>query len=184
VQKANLLEVVKREALFLDRDGVINIDHGYVYEKEKFHFVDGIFEFVKSFYKRGFLIFVVTNQSGIVRGFYSEEEFQKISQYMSEEFRKRGVEISKIYHCPCHEDFSENCSCRKPSPEMILMAEKEFNIDLSKSLLVGDNKKDIEAGERAGISSNYLFSKEIKKNSFNSFKKIEENFMKGNLLEQ
>ncbi len=85
--------VDNKKALFLDRDGVINIDYGYVYKKENFHFVDGIFEFVKYFYDLEFLIFIITNQSGIARGYYSKKDFYNITQFMKEEFLKHGIQI-------------------------------------------------------------------------------------------
>jgi len=150
----------KKRALFLDRDGVINIDYGYVFEKDKFHFVDGIFDFIKEFQNRDFPIFIITNQSGIARGYYGENEFLEISKYMLKKFQENGIEITKIYHCPCHQDYSKICECRKPKPTMLLKAESEFNIDLKNSIFIGDNLTDIEAGNRAGIKFNYLFNLE------------------------
>jgi D-glycero-D-manno-heptose 1,7-bisphosphate phosphatase len=150
---------ITNKALFLDRDGVINIDHGYVYKIEDFEFVEGIFQFAKEFYSRGFQVFVVTNQSGIARGYYSEDDFRKISDFVESKFLQNGVKISKTYHCPCHPDYSEECECRKPKPTMLLQAKDEFGVDLSQSLFVGDNESDIEAGKRAGVSYNYLLSR-------------------------
>jgi len=144
-------------ALFLDRDGVINIDYGYVFKKEKFDFIDGIFKFVKYFFDKGFEIIIITNQSGIARQYYTESDFQNISKYMSDKFLENGIIISKIYHCSCHPDFSDNCECRKPKPNMILQAKSDFQLDLTSSILVGDSKTDIEAGQKAGIVQNYLF---------------------------
>lgn len=161
-----------KKALFLDRDGVINIDLGYVYREDDFHFTDGIFDFVKEFHNRGFHIFVVTNQSGIARGYYSEDQFLAITQFMKDEFLKNGISISKVYHCPCHPNFSSSCECRKPKPTMLLNAKNEFQIDLSQSLFVGDSLSDIEAGERAGVGKNFLLSEK----SFPTFKDIINNF--------
>lgn len=154
----------KKPALFLDRDGVINIDYGYVFQKEKFDFIDGIFEFVKYFFDKGFEIIIITNQSGIARKYYTESDFQNISKYMFDRFLDNGIKISKIYHCPCHPKFSDNCECRKPKPHMILQANSDFNLDLTSSILVGDSKTDIEAGQKAGIVQNYLF--QIESTSF------------------
>ena len=162
-----------KKALFLDRDGVINIDYGYVFEKHNFHFVDGIFDFVKEFYEKGFQIFVITNQSGIAREYYGEKQFLEISKYMLVEFQKNGVEITKIYHCPCHQNYSEICECRKPKPTMLLQAKLEFGIDLESSIFVGDNQTDMEAGKSAGIEKNYLFNPEKM-----SFKKILNSYFK------
>jgi D-glycero-D-manno-heptose 1,7-bisphosphate phosphatase len=149
------------KALFLDRDGVINIDYGYVYQIERFDFIDGIFDFVKFFQDRNYLIFIITNQSGIARGYYTENDFQIISQYLIDKFSEQNITINKIYHCPCHPDFSNECLCRKPLPKMILDAQKEFNVDLEKSLLVGDKISDIQAGQNSGIISNFLLSDEV-----------------------
>jgi D-glycero-D-manno-heptose 1,7-bisphosphate phosphatase len=149
------------KALFLDRDGVINVDYGYVYQIEKFDFVAGIFDFIKFFQDRNYLIFIITNQSGIARGYYTENDFQNISKYLIDKFSEQNITINKIYHCPCHPDFSNECLCRKPFPKMILDAQKEFNVDLEKSLLVGDKISDIQAGQNAGILNNFLLSDEV-----------------------
>jgi D-glycero-D-manno-heptose 1,7-bisphosphate phosphatase len=148
------------KALFLDRDGVINIDYGYVGKIENFKFREGIFELTKQFQDNGYKIFVVTNQSGIARGYYSEEDFHKLTEWMKEEFLKRGVEIKDVKFCPHYPDISGVCECRKPEPKMILDLASEYNIDLENSILIGDSKRDIEAGEKAGIKTNILVSKE------------------------
>ena len=140
---------LKTKAVFLDRDGVINIDHGYVYKIEDFEFVDGIFDELKSYKKEGYIFIVVTNQSGIGRGYYSEEDFLKLTDYMISEFEKEGIEIKKVYHCPHAPE--ENCECRKPKPAMLLKAKKEFGIDMKSSVMIGDKKSDMEAGESAGV---------------------------------
>jgi D-glycero-D-manno-heptose 1,7-bisphosphate phosphatase len=147
------------KALFLDRDGVINIDYGYVGKIENFKFREGIFELTKYFQDKGYKIFVVTNQSGIARGYYTEEEFLKLTKWMKEEFLKRGIEIKDVRFCPHHPDITGICECRKPSPKMILDLADEYNIDLKNSILIGDSKRDIEAGEKAGIAKNILVSK-------------------------
>lgn len=144
----------KIKALFLDRDGVINYDPGYVYRIEDFEFMPGIFEALAGFMMLGYEIFVVTNQSGIGRGYYSEDDFAKLSKYMIDEFKSYGVEIKKIYHCP-HTP-SDDCNCRKPKPGMILQALNEHNIDPQASLIIGDKPSDLEAARKAGVKSGYL----------------------------
>jgi len=148
------------KALFLDRDGVINIDYGYVGKIENFKFRDGIFELTKYFSDNGYQIFVVTNQSGIARGYYTEEDFYKLTTWMKGEFLKRGIEIKDVKFCPHHPDISGVCECRKPEPKMILDLASEYDIDLENSILIGDSKRDIEAGQKAGIKKNILVSKE------------------------
>ncbi len=146
-----------KKALFLDRDGVINVELNYLYKKEDFKFIDGIFELCRYYQDLGYLIVVVTNQSGIARNYYDEADFEKLTIWMVNEFAKEGIEIAKVYHCPHHPDISGECNCRKPQPGMILQAQKEFDIDLKSSILVGDKERDIEAAIEAGICENYLF---------------------------
>lgn len=150
----------KIKALFLDRDGVINKDLGYVYRIEDFEFMPGIFEALAGFMMLGYEIFVVTNQSGIGRGYYSEDDFAKLSKYMIDEFKSYGIEIKKIYHCP-HTP-SDDCNCRKPKPGMILQALDEFNISLKDSLMIGDKPSDLESAQRAGVERGYLIGDEFK----------------------
>ncbi|MDD2449666.1 MAG: D-glycero-beta-D-manno-heptose 1,7-bisphosphate 7-phosphatase [Sulfurimonas sp.] len=145
------------KALFLDRDGVINVEKDYLYKIEDFEFIDGIFELCKYYERLGFIIVVVTNQSGIARGFYSEDEFEILTSWMKDKFLQQGILISKVYHCPHHPKISGACSCRKPNPGMLLDASKDLNIDLSKSIIIGDKERDIEAGLAAGLNCTYLF---------------------------
>ena len=151
----------KKPTLFLDRDGVINIEKNYLHKKEDFEFIDGIFELCQFYQDKGYLIVVVTNQSGIARGYYSESDFAKLSSWMIDAFSSKGIKISHVYHCPHHPDISGECECRKPHPGMLLKAAKEFNIDLSKSLLVGDSERDVVAAHRAGVQETYLFSADL-----------------------
>lgn len=149
-----------RKALFLDRDGVINIEKDYLYKIEDFQFMDGIFELCKYYKNLDFLIFVVTNQSGIARKYYSEEDFTLLTNWMVEEFLKNGIEIEEVYHCPHHPIISGTCSCRKPNSGMLLEAQLQYNIDLTKSIIIGDKERDIEAGINAGIRESYLLDED------------------------
>ena len=153
------------KAVFLDRDGVINVDHGYVYRKEDFEFVDGIFELCRYFQEQGYLLIVVTNQSGIARGMYTEEQFQELTRWMVEQFREQGVEITKVYHCPHHPDFGPEktraCECRKPKPGMILEAITDFELDPGKSIIIGDKTSDTMAGRAARIRQLFLVGEEV-----------------------
>lgn len=152
----------KRRALFLDRDGVINIDHGYVYEPERFDFVEGIFTACRSAIECGYHIFVITNQAGIGRGYYTEQQFHEVSDWMRRQFLDRGVELAGIYFCPFHPEhgvgeYKQESSFRKPGPGMILQAACEHDLDLAASILVGDKETDIEAGVAAGVGLNILY---------------------------
>jgi len=147
-------------ALFLDRDGVINIEKNYLHKKEDFEFIDGIFDLCQFYKAKGFHIVVVTNQSGIARGYYSEMDFSNLTFWMIREFAKRGIEIDQVYHCPHHPDISGECECRKPKAGMLLQAQKDLHIDMENSLLVGDSERDIEAAHKAGVQETYLFTPE------------------------
>lgn len=144
------------KALFLDRDGVINTEKNYVYKIEDFQFIDGIFDTCQIFQNKGYIIVIITNQAGIARGLYSEDDYSKLTNWMIEQFQKQGIKIAGVYHCPHHPEFSAECNCRKPYPGMILQAQQELEIDLSQSILVGDKISDIQAGIAAGIPKNYL----------------------------
>jgi len=149
------------KALFLDRDGIINVDHGYVYKKEEFEFVEDIFTVCLDAQNKGYEIFVITNQSGIARGKYTVDQFEQLSLWMVEKFKSKGVVISDVYHCPHHPDkglgkYLKSCDCRKPEPGMLLLAEKEHNIDLDNSAFIGDKVSDIKAAERAGIENRII----------------------------
>jgi D-glycero-D-manno-heptose 1,7-bisphosphate phosphatase len=139
------------KALFLDRDGVINVDKGYIYLHEQFEFVPGIFDLCRKYAAEGYLILIITNQAGIAKGIYSGEDFQKLTSWMVKQFSEEGIIITKVYHCPHHPDISGYCKCRKPEPGMILQAIKDFDLDISKCVLIGDKETDIEAGRKAGI---------------------------------
>jgi len=138
-----------KKAIFLDRDGIINVDYAYVHKKENFEFVEGIFETLKYFLSLDYLLLMVTNQSGIGRGYYSEDDFEKLTSWMLDEFTCKGIKITKIYHCP-HSP-QEMCKCRKPEIGMFESAKKEFDIDMQNSWMIGDKPSDIEAGNNAGI---------------------------------
>lgn len=152
----------RRPALFLDRDGVINIDHAYVYKPENFVFIDGIFELCRTAKRHGYLIFVVTNQAGIGRGYYTEQDFLKLTEWMREVFKGQGVVIDKVYFCPSHPEhgigkYKVDSHYRKPGPGMILQAAEEFGVDLARSVVVGDKETDIQAGVTAGAGCNLLY---------------------------
>jgi len=154
---------LSRVALFLDRDGVINVEKNYLHKIEDFEFIEGIFELCKKYEALGYAIVIVTNQSGIAREYYSEEDFEVLSTWMQERFKSEGINVTAIYHCPHHPDISGTCSCRKPEPGMILDAAQKYDLDLKNSLLVGDSERDITAAHRAGIPETYLFSEEATK---------------------
>ena len=134
------------------------IEKNYLHKREDFEFIDGIFDLCSYYQNQNHLIIVVTNQSGIARGYYSEEDFADLTFWMVGAFAERGVEISHVYHCPHHPDISGKCECRKPKAGMLLKAAKEHHIDLENSILVGDSERDITAAHAAGLKQTYLFT--------------------------
>lgn len=153
---------MSRPALFLDRDGVINVDHGYVSRPEDFDFIEGIFDVVLAANRAGYLVIVVTNQAGIGRGYYTEEDFHQITDWMRKQFALRGAHIEAVYFCPYHPEhgvgeYRQDSNCRKPAPGMLLQAAREHDIDLTHSVIVGDKPSDIRAGQRAGVGTLLFF---------------------------
>lgn len=145
-----------RPALFLDRDGVINVEKNYVHRIEDFEFMPGIFELCAAARERGLALVVVTNQAGIARGYYSEADYQRLTAWMLAEFRARGIALDAVYHCPYHPtagigDYRRESFDRKPNPGMLLKARDALGLDLPGSLLIGDKTSDLEAGRAAGV---------------------------------
>ena len=152
-------------ALFLDRDGVINVDTGYVHRPEDCVFVSGIFELVRRANAAGMLVFVVTNQAGIGRGYYDEAQFQAFTAWMLQRFEEQGARIARVYHCPHHPssglgDYLLACKCRKPAPGMLLAARDAYGLDMGRSAMVGDTAKDMQAAAAAGIEQRWFFRHE------------------------
>ncbi len=140
-----------RKALFLDRDGIINIDHGYVSTIDDFEFSEGIFGFLEYFRDAGYLLFIVTNQSGIGRGYYKESDFHKLTEWMISEFEREHITIEKVFYCPHTPDAM--CHCRKPDTGMILQALSEYPLDLKHSWMIGDKSSDIALANNSGIGN-------------------------------
>lgn len=150
---------MKRPALFLDRDGVINVDYGHVHRIEQFDFVPGIFDLVRAANRANWFVVVVTNQAGIAKGFYSEVDFAELTEWMLARFEMSGARIDRVYHCPHHPDFSGNgnpCGCRKPSPGMLLQAIEDLPIAVDQSAIIGDKDSDLAAAEAAGVNARFL----------------------------
>lgn len=146
-----------RRCAFFDRDGVINRDYGYVYKKEEFVFNDGIFELLEFLKSHGFLLIVVTNQSGIARGYYTQQDLEVLHTFMQECLKERlGFGFDKIYFCP-HAP-QEQCTCRKPQSGMITRACKDFAIDLAHSVLIGDKITDMQCAQNAGVAGKFLLN--------------------------
>lgn len=153
---------MKNKAVFLDRDGTLNVDVSYLYKIEDLRWIDGAKEALAYLAGKGYKLFVVTNQSGIARGYYTLEQMNLLHDHMQQEIAACGAHIEKFYYCPHHKDgcvaeYSTDCGCRKPKPGMLLQAMQEYDIDRERSFLIGDSKRDVEAAENAGIKG-YLFN--------------------------
>jgi D-glycero-D-manno-heptose 1,7-bisphosphate phosphatase len=151
-----------RPALFLDRDGVINVDRNYVYSVGDFDWIEGAAETIKTFNTRGWWVFVVTNQSGIARGYYTEEQMEALHVWLHHELASRGARIDRIYHCPFHEDgtierYRKDSYDRKPKPGMLIRAMTDFPVIKEQSFLIGDKPADLEAAKAAGVRG-FLFT--------------------------
>lgn len=147
--------------MFLDRDGVINVDHGYVHDSEHFEFLDGIFEVACAARAGGYKLIVITNQSGIGRGYYTEPQFHQLTVWMCNKFLNAGSPIEKVYFSPFHPTaglgaYKKDDVSRKPRPGMIHQAQREMNLNLGSSILIGDKASDIQAGIAAGVGLNIL----------------------------
>ena len=159
-----------RKAAFLDRDGVINLDRAYVHQWDEFEFVPGAVDAMRRLREAGYALVVVTNQSGLARGMYTEAQFQELTRHMRAALAEAGAEVEAVYHCPHHPkgsvpELAVDCDCRKPEPGMILRAAKELNLSLADSFLVGDKPSDIEAARAAGLGRAYIVQSDNEESS-------------------
>lgn len=143
-------------ALFLDRDGVINHDSGYTSDVENFQFIDGIFDVCRAAKELGYLLIVVTNQAGIGRGYYSEQDFNILTKWMCKQFEAEDAPIDDVFYCPYHPehgvgDYKKDSFDRKPNPGMLLRAAEKYGLDLNRSIMIGDKDTDMQAANKAGV---------------------------------
>jgi D-glycero-D-manno-heptose 1,7-bisphosphate phosphatase len=171
----------KNKAVFLDRDGVINIDHVHVGTIERFDFNEGIFKLLKRLQDNGYELIIVTNQAGISKGFFTLEQYEELTEHMLNRLKENGIEIRKVYHCPHKHE--EKCKCRKPSPKFFLEAIKEFELDEERCIIVGDKDTDVlmgKGGPCKKILLNSRYSKDL------DFKELKDKFniLKANNLKE
>lgn len=145
------------KALLLDRDGVINVNHGYVHRAVDTEWVAGIFELCRAAYDAGFDLYVVTNQAGIARGYYDESQFAEYTRWLHARFEAEGAPVVATYYCPHHPEYGlgayhVECDCRKPGTGMLRQAIEDFGFDPARSVMVGDSLSDMQAGGAAGIN--------------------------------
>lgn len=153
---------MKDKAVFLDRDGVLNVDVAYLYRIEDLQWVEGAKEALAYLAKQGYKLFVVTNQSGIARGYYTVSDMQALHEHMQQELQLLQVKIEKFFYCPHYQDgkvaeFACECSCRKPKPGMLLQAFAEYELNKAACFMIGDKDSDLEAAAGAGIKG-YKFT--------------------------
>lgn len=154
----NRTDSAGRPAVFLDRDGTINVEKNYLHRIEDFQFIEGAPEAIKELNRAGYLVLVVTNQSGVARGYFSLEEVDSLHRHLAQRLAAAGAHVDGFYVCPHHPTAGQGelrsvCSCRKGEPGMLLEAAREHGIDLARSYMIGDKEADVEAGERAGCIS-------------------------------
>lgn len=135
------------KAAFLDRDGTINVDYGYVYQYEKFDYIDGVVETLKKLHEMGYLLIIITNQSGVARGYYTEEDVHVLHEKVCQDLAAQGIPIKKVYYCP----HLSGCSCRKPKTGLFYKAAREHHIDMSKSIAIGDKLRDLTICEQEPV---------------------------------
>lgn len=155
-----------QKAVFFDRDGVINRDYGYVGTLERFEFLPGVAEALAELKKLGYITVLVTNQSGIARGLYTVDDFDTVTEFMQGQLDLVGAKFDGVYFCPHHPnatvaEFRCDCTCRKPKPEMFLWAQKEFDIDMEHSIMVGDHATDLQAAQAANVKTLVLVGEHI-----------------------
>ncbi|MFD1255420.1 D-glycero-alpha-D-manno-heptose-1,7-bisphosphate 7-phosphatase [Mucilaginibacter terrae] len=144
---------VKNKAVFLDRDGVLNKELGdYVCRLEDFKVLEHNFAALKELQKRGYLLIVATNQGGLDKGWYTEEQLAEMHQHLKNTYAAHGVTFTDIYYCPHHPLFTGACECRKPKPGLLLRGIKEYDLEPSLSYFIGDRERDVEAGQAAGVT--------------------------------
>jgi D-glycero-D-manno-heptose 1,7-bisphosphate phosphatase len=153
--------MTQSRALFLDRDGVINHDSGYTHTVAAFQFIDGIFDVARLARSLDFALVVVTNQAGIGRGLYTEDDFHALTAWMKDRFTAEGAALTGVYFCPDHPEgkppYNRVSDMRKPGPGMLLAAARDHDLDLGTSIMVGDKEIDMLAGRRAGVATTVLF---------------------------
>ena len=150
-----------RKTLFLDRDGIINVDVHYLHRIEDMRFIQGAIKALKVAVEAGYQLIVITNQSGVARGYYTEDDVQTLHRYMGEQLAATGAPITAFYYCPHHEKgvvpaYTKSCECRKPRPGLVLQAVREHQVDVAHSFMIGDKPSDVATAEAAGMDG-YLF---------------------------
>lgn len=144
---------MSRPAIFLDRDGTVNVEKRYLYQVEDWEWIPGAIEAIREFNRAGFAVVVVSNQAGIAYGIYTEKEVDLLHATIAAELHNHGAWIDAFYYCPHHPQSGSTCDCRKPNPGMLFRAQRELDLDLARSYMIGDKLIDVDAGRAAGVRS-------------------------------
>jgi len=153
-------------AIFLDRDGTINIEKNYLYQIKQFEYIDGAIEALQLFARMGFMLVIITNQSGIARGYYTDQDFGQLSRWMLEDLSSKGIKIQKIYYCPHYQkgnipQYAVPCNCRKPGTGLFWQAEKDLEIDMENSYAIGDKPRDLAICTESGVQGILLDGRDL-----------------------
>lgn len=174
---------MKMRTVFLDRDGTINVEKNYLFRKEDFEFIDSVPQAIARLKQNGYQVIVVSNQAGVARGYYTEEDVQKLHYYINEELRKWNAFIDAFYYCPHHPEagigkYKVECQCRKPQIGLFQKACKDFSVDKNHSWMIGDNRGDIEAGKQFGLSTIMVrtgYGAELEQKGYRAYDYISDN---------
>ena len=152
----------KRKAVFLDRDGTINIEKNYLYKIEDFEYIPGVIDALRQLCSMGYALIIISNQSGIARGYYTENDYEHLDSWVKEDLRQKGIDITASYYCPHHPEaiipkYRIKCECRKPGTKLFWDAQKEYDIDMNVSFAVGDRMRDLAICKESGVKG-ILFS--------------------------
>lgn len=144
------------KAVFFDRDGTLNVDKDYLYKKEEFEWMDGAVEAIRFANENGYKVIVITNQSGVARGYFKESDVNALHDWMNEQLKEYGAHIDAFYYCPHHPEavvpeYRKKCECRKPGPKLVEDACRDFDIDKKASVMIGDADRDVQCAEKAGV---------------------------------
>lgn len=159
----------KNKAIFLDRDGVINFERGYTHRLEDFVILPDVIEVLQLLQKNGYLLIVVSNQSGIAKGLYEQTDTELLHKHLVEVFKQNNIKLSEIYYCMHHSDIGR-CICRKPDSLFVEKALARFDIDASQSYFIGDKERDVQAGQKAGVKGILIEANESLKNILHQIK--------------
>ncbi|MCR4755396.1 MAG: HAD family hydrolase [Lachnospiraceae bacterium] len=156
----------KNKAVFLDRDGTINVEKHYLYRQEDFEYIPGVVDALRKLQKLGYILIIISNQSGIARGYYTEDDYARLDEWMKEDLKQKGIDIAASYYCPHHPEakiaeYRCVCKCRKPGTELFWRAKEEYNIDMDVSFAIGDKLRDLAICKESDVKGILLTEEKV-----------------------